>query len=140
AMYVGAIAMGVNILLGYTGLLSLGHAGFVFVGGLAGAVWTVDWGLSPWFGIPVAFAVGASAGAVLALMCCHLKGFYLTVVTLAFALIIGPLALAYPKLLVPPTGKSVKEPLDLRNFMGAGGRPKLGLFYLSAVLLLVTLY
>src|SRR3954451_22140618 len=83
AMYVGAIAMGVNILLGYTGLLSLGHAGFVVVGGLAGSVWTIEWGLSPWFGIPVAFAVGAAAGAVLALMCSHLKGFHLPAVTLA---------------------------------------------------------
>src|SRR4051794_10747400 len=41
AMYVAALALGVNILLGYTGLLSLGQAGFVVFGGLAGAVWTV---------------------------------------------------------------------------------------------------
>src|SRR5256714_2601922 len=99
AMYIGAVALGVNILLGYTGLLSLGHAGFFVAGGYAGSVWATEWGLSPWFGFPVAFAFGALLGAVLGLMCCHLKGFYLTVVTLAFGLVFGPLAAAYPTLL-----------------------------------------
>src|SRR5437764_6216367 len=140
AMYVAALALGVNILLSYTGLLSLGHAGFVFFGGLAGAVWTVEWGLSPWFGLVVAFGAGALLGAVLALMCCHLKGFYLTVVTLAFGLILGPLAVEYPTILGGFTGKQVTKGLDVGNFMGAGGRQQLGLFYLSSLVLLATLY
>src|SRR5437763_11248228 len=59
AMYIGAVALGVNILLGYTGLLSLGHAGFFVAGGLGGSIWAAQWGLSPWFGFPVAFGVGA---------------------------------------------------------------------------------
>ena len=40
AMYLGAAAIGINMLLGYTGLLSLGHAGFLIAGGYAGAVFT----------------------------------------------------------------------------------------------------
>jgi branched-chain amino acid transport system permease protein len=62
------------------------------------------------------------------------------VVTLAFGLILGPLAVQYPNLLGGFTGKEVKKSIDLANFMGAGGRPKLGLFYLSSLVLLGTLY
>ena len=62
AMYMGAIALGVNILLGYTGLLSLGHAAFFVLGGYAGAIWAVELGMDPWLGFAFAFVVGLVTG------------------------------------------------------------------------------
>ena len=140
AMYIGAIALGVNILLGYTGLLSLGQAGFFVAGGYAGAVWAPEWGLSPWLGFPVAFAFGLLLGTILALMCCHLKGFYLTVVTLAFGGLLPALVVVLKSLLGGTTGRVVSEPLQLSNVPFSEDNPFLALYWLAAALLLITLF
>src|SRR3954454_3968423 len=139
AMYIAAVALGVNILLGYTGLLSLGHAGFFVAGGYAGSVWAQEWGLPSWMGFPVALLFGALLGAVLALMCCHLKGFYLTVVTLAFGSLLPALVVVLKSLLGGTTGRVVREPLDLSAVPMSQNNPFLALYWISAALLLVTL-
>src|SRR5205807_9952308 len=89
AVYLAIAGSGVNILLGYAGLLSLGHAAFFVAGGYAGAILSPALGIPPWMGFILAFAGSAGLGAVLALMCCHLRGFYLTVVTFGFGAL-GP--------------------------------------------------
>jgi ABC-type branched-subunit amino acid transport system ATPase component/ABC-type branched-subunit amino acid transport system permease subunit len=139
AMYLGAVAIGVNLLLGYCGLLSLGHAGFFVAGGYIGAVWAPGWGLSPWLGFPVAFLIGGALGALLALMCCHLRGFYMTVVTLAFGNLLPALVVVLKAMLGGPTGRTVNEPLDTAGLPFAGGDSYLGLFWLSALWLLLAL-
>src|SRR4051812_13865926 len=140
AMYIAAVALGVNILLGYTGLLSLGHAGFFVAGGYAGSVWAQEWGLPPWMGFPVALIFGALLGAVLALMCCHLKGFYLTVVTLAFGSLLPALVVVLKSLLGGTTGRVVTKPLQLSNVPFSEDNPFLALYWLAAVLLLIALF
>lgn len=139
ALFLAAAVSGLNILLGYTGLLSLGHAAFFVIGGYIGAVWAPEWGLDPWLGFPVAFVLGAALGTVLALMCCHLRGLYLTVVTFAFGGLVVPIANVYDTLFGGSLGRSVTKPLDVANLPGANGNPYLGLLYLSAVWLLVAL-
>ena len=151
AMYLGAAAIGINMLLGYTGLLSLGHAGFLIAGGYAGAVFTpyLIGGHAmpgfiahnaPWFGIPVAFAFGALLGTLLALMCCHLRGFYLTVVTLGFGAFIPAVSVVLSKQLGGASGRTLDKFVDTRNAILARDNPRAGLFYVSAIFLLVTLY
>ena len=144
AMVVGVAVIGVNLLLGYTGLLSLGHYSFFIVGGFAGAVWAVEgWGLSPWFGFPVAFVSGLVLGTLLALTCCHLHGFYLTVVTLAFGLFTSSLALVFDRAFGGSQGRAVAEPLDT-NFAfipaSSPNRPYVGLYWVGVALLLLCLY
>ena len=151
AMYLGAAAIGINMLLGYTGLLSLGHAGFLIAGGYAGAVFTPYLlgghampGFiahnAPWFGIGVAFVFGALLGTLLALMCCHLRGFYLTVVTLGFGAFIPALSLVLSKQLGGASGRTLDKFVDTRNAFLARDNPRAGLFYVSAIFLLLTLY
>jgi branched-chain amino acid transport system ATP-binding protein/branched-chain amino acid transport system permease protein len=139
AMYLGAAAIGVNLLLGYCGLLSLGHAGFFVAGGYVGAVWAAGWGFSPWAGLPLAFIFGAGLGALLALMCCHLRGFYLTVVTLAFGNLLPALVVVLKAVLGGPTGRTVAEPLNTAAIPLAGGDPYRGLYWLAAAWLLLSL-
>ncbi len=143
AMWVGVSVIGINLLLGYTGLLSLGHFAFFLYGGFVGAIWAVeDLGVDPWLGFPIAFLVGMAMGAVLALTCCHLRGFYLTVVTLAFALIASSLALLFASLFNGLAGRAVTEPLDTNfSFISAENpnRPFVGLYWVGVVLLLVCL-
>jgi branched-chain amino acid transport system permease protein len=139
ATYLAAIALGVNLLTGYTGLLSLGHAGFFVAGGYAGAVWAPQWGLSPWMGLPVAFVFGAAMGGLLALLCCHLRGFYLTVVTLAFGSLLPALVVVLKAVLGGPSGRTVTHPIDVAALPFANGDPYRGLFILSSVWLFLTL-
>src|SRR5437588_4187696 len=116
AMYLAIAAAGVNILLGYTGLLSLGHAAFFVAGGYAGAILSPALGLPPWTGFVLAFFGSALLGAVLALMCCHLRGFYLTVVTFGFGALVPAIVVVAKKRLGGPTGRSVERFVDTSKF------------------------
>jgi ABC-type branched-subunit amino acid transport system ATPase component/ABC-type branched-subunit amino acid transport system permease subunit len=143
AMYLAIAAAGVNILLGYTGLLSLGHAAFFVAGGYAGAILSPALGIPPWLGFVLAFVGSAALGAVLALMCCHLRGFYLTVVTFGFGALVPAIVVVAKDQLGGPAGRSVDHFVDTSKVPGAGHGPfslQLGLFYLSAFFLLVTLF
>jgi ABC-type branched-subunit amino acid transport system ATPase component/ABC-type branched-subunit amino acid transport system permease subunit len=144
ALWVATAVVGLNVLLGYTGLLSLGHHAFFVYGGFIGAVWAVeDWGLDPWLGFPAAFLAGLLLGALLALTCCHLHGFYLTVVTLAFGLVSSSIALLFTGAFNGLSGRQVSEPLDTNfAFLDASNpnRPFVGLYWVGVVLLLLSLY
>ena len=48
------IAVGLNLLMGYAGQVSLGHAGFYGLGAYVSAVLGARFGLSPWLGMPIA--------------------------------------------------------------------------------------
>ncbi len=144
AMFTAVAVIGINVLLGYTGLLSLGHYAFFVYGGFVGAIWAVDgWGLNPWFGFPVAFVAGMGLGALLALTCCHLHGFYLTVVTLAFGLLASSLAVVFNHAFGGLSGRSVTTPLDT-NFAfipaDSPNRPYVGLYWIGVVLLMLCLF
>ncbi|KAA0233408.1 MAG: Vitamin B12 import ATP-binding protein BtuD [Acidimicrobiales bacterium] len=144
ALWMTVAVIGLNLLIGYTGLLSLGHYAFFLYGGFMGAIWVVEgWGLSPWLGFPLAFVLGAAMGAVLALTCCHLRGFYLTVVTLAFGLIASAVALLFEEPFNGLSGRGVRQPLDTSfGFLDAANpnRPFVGLYWLGAALVLLSLY
>jgi ABC-type branched-subunit amino acid transport system ATPase component/ABC-type branched-subunit amino acid transport system permease subunit len=144
ALWVAVALVGLNILVGDLGLVSLGHYVFFVIGGFVGAIWAVQaWGLDPWLGFPAALFVGAALGALLALTCCHLRGFYLTVVTLAFGLVSTALALLFEGPFNGLQGRPVEQPLDTNfGFLDASNpnRPFVGLYWIGVVLLLAALY
>lgn len=142
ALLLATAALGLNILMGYTGLLSLGHAAFFVIGGYAGGVWAIEWGLSPWLGFGVAFIFGGLAGVVLALMCGRLRGFYLTVVTLAFGSLMTPLSIALSGIFGGSAGKGVpfEGIIAAEKLPFADGDPFRGLYFLSILTLLISLW
>jgi len=81
-------AIGLNLMLGYTGLVSLGHAAFVGVGGYAAGVLMVDAGLSFWVAWPLAIIVAGIAGAAIGVLCLRLRSHFFMIVTLAFGLVL----------------------------------------------------
>jgi branched-chain amino acid transport system permease protein len=76
-------ALGLNVLTGYTGQISLGHAGFVGVGAYATAIVATRLGLPFWLAIPAGGAAACLAGAVVGLPSLRIKGLYLAIATLA---------------------------------------------------------
>lgn len=83
--------LGVNLLTGYTGLISLGHGVFVGVGAFAMANF-IDWGISLYIAGFLATLFAAVIGLLLGLPALRIKGIYLALVTFGIALAFGPVA------------------------------------------------
>jgi branched-chain amino acid transport system permease protein len=82
-------AMGLNILMGYAGQVSLGHAGFFGIGAYAVAIGPTQFGLDSWLSIFLgAFASGALAWLV-GRPILRLKGHYLAIATLGFGVLVA---------------------------------------------------
>jgi len=81
-------AVGLNILVGYTGQISLGHGAFVGVGAYAAAVLATRWNVPFLAAVPAAGLVTAAVGMVFGIPSGRLKGLYLTIATLAGQFII----------------------------------------------------
>jgi branched-chain amino acid transport system permease protein len=81
-------AMGLNLLIGYTGQISLGHGAFVGVGAYTAAVLATRAGLPFWLSVPAAGLITAMVGMVFGIPSVRLKHLYLTVATLAGQFII----------------------------------------------------
>ncbi len=82
------VGIGLNVLLGLTGQVSFGHAGFYALGAYVVAVLSTRWGLSFWVAWPVGVALSAVLGFFLALPAMRVKGPYLAMVTIAFGFIV----------------------------------------------------
>jgi branched-chain amino acid transport system permease protein len=80
------VAVGLNLLVGYTGLISLGHAGFVAIGAYASGLLTSRVGL-PWYAAWVGgAAITGVFGFLVGLPALRLTGPYLTIATLGFGI------------------------------------------------------
>jgi branched-chain amino acid transport system permease protein len=83
------VALGLNIVIGYAGLLDLGYVGFYAVGAYTTAVLTVYHFSWPFFlALPVAIAVTMVTGVILGAPTLRVRGDYLAIVTLGFGEII----------------------------------------------------
>ena len=80
-----------NVLIGYCGQISLGHAGFYGLGAYAAGILSAKLGLNPWLGLPVACLVSAIAALVIGIPALQLKGHYLAMATLGFNAILAVL-------------------------------------------------
>lgn len=114
-------ALGLNILTGFTGQVSIGHGAFMGVGAYTVGVLTTKVGLSYWEALPLAGIVAAMVGAVFGIPSLRLKGLYLAIATLAAQVIIEYTILHWTGL----TGGSagiVIQPLKLGSFSLAGDK------------------
>jgi len=103
-------ALGLNILTGYTGLISLGHVGFLVTGAYAYAVVVSKYGLPPIVGFLAAGIVPALASLVVGAPSLRLKGLYLAITTLAFSFIINTVILEARTVTNGARGISVQRP------------------------------
>ncbi len=108
-MIYAILLFGLDIVVGYTGQVSLGHAGLFGIGAYTAGVLFLKVGAPFWVILPASIAVTAVFGAILALPALRVSGPYLAMVTLAFGTIIqilinemtflteGPMGLKIPK-------------------------------------------
>jgi len=103
--------LGLNLLIGYSGAISLGHSAFVGIGAYTTVILVADhdWGFLTT--LPVAFAICFGVGILLGLPALRIQGVYLAIVTLALATVFPAIVLKYGSLTGGTTGKSVQDKL-----------------------------
>ena len=81
-------AVGLNLMLGYTGLVSLGHIAFAGIGAYVAAWLMVDARLGFWSALAIAVAASGLAGALIGAICLRFRSHFFMIVTLAFGLML----------------------------------------------------
>lgn len=112
-------ALGITVLTGFTGLISLGHVGFLMLGGYAYAIGVTRLGLPPEIALIASAVVPALFGLIVGLPSLRLHGLYLAITTLAFSHIVSAVILAGGKFTGAGRGILVMRPtmfgVDLSN-------------------------
>ena len=108
ALYFIAV-LGLNILTGYTGQISIGHGAFMAIGGYTTAIMSADHHTNLLLTLPLAFAITFGAGVALGLPASRLSGVYLALATLAFAVSVPQLILKFSHFTGARNGIQVSE-------------------------------
>jgi branched-chain amino acid transport system permease protein len=129
-------AHGLNILLGYTGQISLGHAAFMGVGGYTYSymVMVLHWPF--WLSIPASGLVAACLGLIIGIPAMRIKGIYLAVATLAFQFIADYTSHHWVAYSGGPQGRVVEAP----DFFGLALTSRTSFYYVCLILLVFFLW
>jgi branched-chain amino acid transport system permease protein len=86
-LYLAYVGQAWNVMMGFAGQLSLGHAIYVGLGAYSAAVLYVDFGIPPWIGMFAAIAIAAACGALIGYLAFRfgVGGVYFAILTIAFA-------------------------------------------------------
>ena len=133
-MIYAILLFGLDIVVGYTGQVSLGHAGLFGIGSYVAGVLFFHLQLPIWLTLPAAILIAAAFGAVLALPALRVTGPYLAMVTLAFGTIIQILINEMTFLTEGPLGIKIPKPS-----IGGHVLNKSEYFWLVAALLVLSL-
>ncbi len=98
--------LGLVVILGYTGQVSIGHATFYGIGAYAIALGTVHWNINWWFALLLAFAAAAAVGCLLGGTSIKLGGHYLAITTIGFQVIFTLIAMNWIEFTGGPDGIS----------------------------------
>ena len=113
-------AMSLDLLVGFTGLLSLGHAAFFGLGAYSVAVLGAQFGIDPWLGLFAGVAIAGSAAALIGFFCVRTGGIPFLMLTLAFSQLVYSVALKWRDVTGGSDGIAIAEKprffgLDLSN-------------------------
>src|SRR4029434_1254379 len=98
------LALSLNLLLGYTGQLSLGHAAFFGIGAYAAALVSVKLEMSPWVGMLAAIVLPGLAGWGIGRLALKLRGAYFVLLTISFAGVVSLVSVNWMDLTNGPLG------------------------------------
>ncbi len=130
------LAIGLNVIVGFTGLLNLGFAAFYACGAYTYALLNTKFGLGFWVCLPISAGFTALIGLLLAVPALRLRGDYLAIVTLGFGEIARLVLNNWDSLTHGPNGITGIEPPLLANISFSDIRYY---YYLVFILLLLSL-
>jgi branched-chain amino acid transport system permease protein len=128
------LLFGLDIVVGYTGRVSLGHAGLFGIGSYATGVMVFKLGAPFWIAIPASVFGAAVFGAILALPALRVTGPYLAMVTLAFGTIIQILINEMTFLTEGPMGLKISKPVIFGQKLS-----EVHYYYMVAALMVISL-
>jgi branched-chain amino acid transport system permease protein len=132
----GLCGVSLMVLAGYTGLVSLGHSAFLGIGAYAHVYFAQDLGV-PWVvAVALAAAVTAAAGVLVGLPALRMTGVYLTIATLAFALIIQEVFTRWDRV----TGGLKGKPVQKAVVFGLPLGHEVGFYFLCLAFLIAGLW
>ena len=132
-MIYAMVALGLNVLIGMGGQISIGHAGFWALGAYASALSVIKLGLPFLLGVAVGGAVAAAFGALVALPALRVQGHYLAIATLGFALVVQQVLFEWEWLTGGRQGLFVPRP----SLFGVELASDFGYYYLLLALFLL---
>ena len=116
-IYIFAIfAMSLDLLLGFTGLMSLGHAAFFGLGAYAVAILGTLFGVNAWLSLAAGVAVAAAGAAVIGFFCVRTTGIPFLMLTLAFSQLVFSVALKWRDVTGGSDGMAIAEKPALFGF------------------------
>jgi branched-chain amino acid transport system permease protein len=118
--------MALNLVIGFSGQISLGHSAFVGIGAYTTVILVADHDWSYFATIPVAFALSFAVGILVGLPALRIRGLYLAVVTLAVATVFPTLVIKYESLTGGPNGKQAPDKLVPPDWTPWGPRDRFG--------------
>jgi len=129
-----------NLLGGYAGQVSFGHAAFFGVGAYTTMILYLSLGLAPWYGMVFGGVVGALISLPIGYLCFRLRGPYFSLATLAVAEIMRLVAVNWESLTAGPQGLLITT-LPAVNLFGKAinWESKVPFFYFVAVLAVVSM-
>ena len=92
ALYLAVAVLGVNLVVGYSGLIALGHSAFVGIGAFTCGSLIMDHGWDYWMTIPIAMLFTFIVGVLLGIPALRIRGLYLALLTIALAAMFPTLA------------------------------------------------
>jgi branched-chain amino acid transport system permease protein len=98
------LALGLNVVMGFAGLLNIGHAAFYALGAYTTAILTTFHGISFWLSVPIGMALGVACGFLIGFPTLRLRDDYLAMVTLGFGQIVYIVANSWMELTRGPRG------------------------------------
>ncbi len=110
------VALGLNLLMGYAGQVSLGQAAFVGIGAYTSAILTAKVGLSPWLSMVAGVTLSGLTAAVVGVPLLKLRGHYLAMGTLGFGVIMNILMVQWEDLTRGTVGIWGIPPLSIGGF------------------------
>jgi branched-chain amino acid transport system permease protein len=125
----GMVAVGLNLLTGYTGLISLGHAGLYAIGAYTGALVGIKLGISFFPALLISVLFTSGIGALLAYPTIRVSGVYFAMVTIAFGLVVENVINEWHDLTKGPIGLDGIPPVQIGSYKF----PEQYFFYLIAV-------
>ena len=137
-MLYAVTAASLDILVGYTGRLSLGHVAFFAVGAYTSTLLAMNWGVSPWIGIFLGGLMASVFGLILGVPSLKLRGPYLAISTLGFGVIVWLMLINLDWLTRGPLGIPGIPPLP-----GIGPidfRSKVAFYYVALAFTLVSIF